>query len=60
MKLRRSAVGSRLTQGVFLGKLGSPLIVGGGCMSSEDYAKYARETFAQDRALIEHLGLLAK
>jgi tripartite-type tricarboxylate transporter receptor subunit TctC len=28
--------------------------------SSEDYAKYARETFAQDRALIERLGLLAK
>ncbi len=29
-------------------------------MSSEDYAKYARETFARDRALIERLGLLAK
>jgi len=28
--------------------------------SSEDYARYARETFAQDRALIERLGLLAK
>jgi tripartite-type tricarboxylate transporter receptor subunit TctC len=28
--------------------------------SSEDYAKYARDTFAQDRALIERLGLLAK
>jgi tripartite-type tricarboxylate transporter receptor subunit TctC len=28
--------------------------------SSEDYAKFARETFAQDRALIERLGLLAK
>jgi tripartite-type tricarboxylate transporter receptor subunit TctC len=28
--------------------------------SSEDYAKYARETFAQERALIERLGLLAK
>jgi len=29
-------------------------------MSSEDYVKYARETFAQDRALIERLCLLAK
>ena len=28
--------------------------------SSEDYAKFARETFQQDRALIERLGLLAK
>jgi len=28
--------------------------------SSEDYAKYARETLAQERALIERLGLLAK
>ena len=28
--------------------------------SSEDYAKYARETFARDRVLIERLGLLAK
>jgi hypothetical protein len=28
--------------------------------SSEDYAKFARDTFAQDRALIERLGLLAK
>ncbi len=28
--------------------------------SSEDYAKFARETFHQDRALIERLGLLAK
>ena len=66
MKLRRSAVGSRLTQGVFLGKLGSPLKMLDQLdqehwyQSSEDCAKYARETFAQDRALIEHLGLLAK
>jgi tripartite-type tricarboxylate transporter receptor subunit TctC len=28
--------------------------------SSEDYARYAKETFAKDRALIERLGLLAK
>ena len=28
--------------------------------SSEDYAKYARETFQRERALIERLGLLAK
>jgi tripartite-type tricarboxylate transporter receptor subunit TctC len=28
--------------------------------SSEDYAKYARETFQKERALIERLGLLAK
>ncbi len=28
--------------------------------SSEDYAKYARETFQNERALIERLGLLAK
>jgi len=28
--------------------------------SNEDYAKYARETFQQERALIERLGLLAK
>ncbi len=28
--------------------------------SSEDYVKFARETFQQDRALIERLGLLAK
>lgn len=28
--------------------------------SSEDYLKYARETFTRDRALIERLGLLAK
>jgi len=28
--------------------------------SSEDYAKYARETFRKERALIERLGLLAK
>jgi len=28
--------------------------------SSGDYAKFARDTFAQDRALIERLGLLAK
>jgi hypothetical protein len=28
--------------------------------SSEDYAKYARDTFARERALIERLGLLAK
>jgi len=28
--------------------------------SSEDYARFARDTFAQDRALIERLGLLAK
>jgi len=28
--------------------------------SSEDYAKYARETFRNERALIERLGLLAK
>jgi tripartite-type tricarboxylate transporter receptor subunit TctC len=28
--------------------------------SSEDYARYARETFQKERALIERLGLLAK
>jgi hypothetical protein len=28
--------------------------------SSEDYAKYARETLRKERALIERLGLLAK
>jgi tripartite-type tricarboxylate transporter receptor subunit TctC len=28
--------------------------------SSEDYAKYARETFQKERVLIERLGLLAK
>jgi tripartite-type tricarboxylate transporter receptor subunit TctC len=28
--------------------------------SSDDYAKYARETFQKERALIERLGLLAK
>ena len=28
--------------------------------SSEDYAKYARETLQRERALIERLGLLAK
>lgn len=28
--------------------------------SSADYARFARDTFAQDRALIERLGLLAK
>jgi tripartite-type tricarboxylate transporter receptor subunit TctC len=28
--------------------------------SSEDYAKYARETLQKERALIERLGLLAK
>jgi tripartite-type tricarboxylate transporter receptor subunit TctC len=28
--------------------------------SSEDYAKYARETFQKERATIERLGLLAK
>ena len=28
--------------------------------SSEDYAKYARETFQRERALIERLGLLAR
>ena len=28
--------------------------------SSEEYAKCARETIAQDRALIERLGLFAK
>jgi tripartite-type tricarboxylate transporter receptor subunit TctC len=28
--------------------------------SSEDYAKYASETFQKERALIERLGLLAK
>lgn len=31
-----------------------------GYQSSEDYAKDACETFAQDRALFERLGLLAK
>lgn len=29
-------------------------------MNSEDYAKWARETFREERALIERLGLLAK
>ena len=28
--------------------------------SSEDYAKYARETLQRERVLIERLGLLAK
>jgi hypothetical protein len=28
--------------------------------SSEDYARYASETFRNERALIERLGLLAK
>jgi tripartite-type tricarboxylate transporter receptor subunit TctC len=29
-------------------------------LSSEDYARYARETFQKERALIERLGLLVK
>jgi tripartite-type tricarboxylate transporter receptor subunit TctC len=28
--------------------------------SGDDYAKWARETFARDKALIERLGLAAK
>ena len=66
MKMRRSAGGSRLTHRLILCKLGSPLKMLDQLdqelwyQSSEDYAKYTREAFAQERALVERLGLLAK
>ena len=55
-----------MTHRLILCKLGSPLKMLDQLdqehwyQSSEDCAKYAREAFAQERALIERLGLLAK